>query len=227
MVAGLTLNDPPADAPNSPAVSTLPDRAPVPGVRGGDIICDAMIRKAIILLLSLATFVTGGLWVLSHLEWPGEWNISRFGVDIEHTPDCFSGSERPCWRVEHSDYYRFLTLAARLTKGRIRLMLFDPSLRMESEMIWQRRLAGLYIMSLDGGLCRALGIPLWMPFTLFAAYPVIAFIRGPLRRYRRRKRGRCIHCGYNLTGNVTGVCSECGEPIGNNTRKRAAALTAH
>ena len=24
---------------------------------------------------------------------------------------------------------------------------------------------------------------------------------------------RCTSCGYNLTGNVTGICSECGEPI--------------
>jgi hypothetical protein len=45
---------------------------------------------------------------------------------------------------------------------------------------------------------------------LFAAYPTIAFIRGPLRRWRRRRKGLCLACGYDLTGNVTGVCSECG-----------------
>ena len=55
--------------------------------------------------------------------------------------------------------------------------------------------------------------PLWMPFVLFAAYPTIACIRGPVRRYRRRKRGLCLTCGYNLTGNVSGVCSECGTEI--------------
>ena len=47
-------------------------------------------------------------------------------------------------------------------------------------------------------------------FIAFAAYPAIAFIRGPLRRWRRRKKGLCIGCGYNLTGNVSGVCPECG-----------------
>ncbi len=56
-------------------------------------------------------------------------------------------------------------------------------------------------------------IPFWMPFILFATYPTIAFIRCPLRRYRRRRIGLCIHCGYNLTGNTTGVCSECGVVI--------------
>ena len=54
-------------------------------------------------------------------------------------------------------------------------------------------------------------VPLWCPFALFAACPTITFIRGPLRRYRRRRRGLCLKCGYDLTGNVTGVCSECGE----------------
>ena len=44
-----------------------------------------------------------------------------------------------------------------------------------------------------------------------ALYPALAFLRGPLRRLRRRRQGRCVRCGYDLTGNVTGVCSECGE----------------
>ena len=53
-------------------------------------------------------------------------------------------------------------------------------------------------------------IPLWIPFVTFAAFPTIAFVRAPSRRYRRRKRGLCIGCGYNLTGNESGVCPECG-----------------
>lgn len=53
-------------------------------------------------------------------------------------------------------------------------------------------------------------IPIWFLALVFATYPTIAFIRGPLRRYRRRRNGLCIQCGYNLTGNTTGICSECG-----------------
>jgi len=56
-------------------------------------------------------------------------------------------------------------------------------------------------------------VPLWVPFILFSIYPAIAFIRSPYRRYRRRKKGLCLKCGYNLTGNVSGVCPECGEKI--------------
>lgn len=43
-----------------------------------------------------------------------------------------------------------------------------------------------------------------------AAYPLFVFIRGPLRRRRRRRRGLCLTCGYNLTGNTSGRCPECG-----------------
>lgn len=54
-------------------------------------------------------------------------------------------------------------------------------------------------------------LPLLPLFFLFASYPTIAFVRGPLRRWRRRRRGRCVKCGYDLTGNVSGVCPECGQ----------------
>ena len=56
-------------------------------------------------------------------------------------------------------------------------------------------------------------MPIWLPLAALAAYPTIAFIRGPVRRYRRRRRGLCLKCGYDLTSNVTGVCSECGTEV--------------
>ena len=45
---------------------------------------------------------------------------------------------------------------------------------------------------------------------------VAMVIQGGLVRRRRLLRvrsNRCIACGYNLTGNVSGVCPECGERI--------------
>jgi len=63
---------------------------------------------------------------------------------------------------------------------------------------------------LKGGGAKLLYMPLWIPFFLFAGYPTIAFIRGPVRRWRRRRTGLCQKCGYDLTGNVSGVCPECG-----------------
>ncbi|UCC29748.1 MAG: hypothetical protein JSU86_16275 [Phycisphaerales bacterium] len=51
---------------------------------------------------------------------------------------------------------------------------------------------------------------------VFALYPTLALIRGVVRnrrRWRRRRLGLCFRCGYNLTGNVSGVCPECGTKI--------------
>ena len=54
---------------------------------------------------------------------------------------------------------------------------------------------------------------LWLPVVVFLALPSFAFVRGPLLRHLRRKTGCCLKCGYDLTGNVSGVCSECGERV--------------
>ena len=48
---------------------------------------------------------------------------------------------------------------------------------------------------------------------LFATFPAVAFLmRGRRRRRYRRRHGLCIECGYDLTGNTSGVCPECAEP---------------
>ena len=52
-------------------------------------------------------------------------------------------------------------------------------------------------------------IPLWIPLV------AVAIPTGFLwRRERKRPRpGHCRSCRYNLTGNVSGVCPECGRKI--------------
>jgi hypothetical protein len=45
-------------------------------------------------------------------------------------------------------------------------------------------------------------------------YPLLTLMRGPIRRRRRQQRGWCIYCGYDLEGNVSGICPECGQPNG-------------
>jgi hypothetical protein len=75
----------------------------------------------------------------------------------------------------------------------------------ESRFSWLPR---LFFMTLPPG-----GVwvhwSLWQPLVVLAVISVLLF-----RLDRRRpKPGHCKSCGYNLTGNVSGVCSECGEPI--------------
>jgi hypothetical protein len=54
------------------------------------------------------------------------------------------------------------------------------------------------------------GCPPWFLVLLFGFYPALAFTLRSVRLRRRRRRNLCIHCGYDLTGNVSGICPECG-----------------
>jgi len=65
----------------------------------------------------------------------------------------------------------------------------------------------------NGGI-QAVAVPHWLLFVLLAAYPTFSFVRGPLRRWRRKRAGTCLKCGYNLTGNESGICPECGAKHG-------------
>jgi hypothetical protein len=50
----------------------------------------------------------------------------------------------------------------------------------------------------------------------FFGFPIISLIYAIVRTVQVRRppaRGLCVNCGYNLTGNTSGVCSECGTPI--------------
>lgn len=62
------------------------------------------------------------------------------------------------------------------------------------------------------GQIRAISAPGWLWILATAILPATWF--ALVRRYRRALRLHgCHRCGYNLTGNTSGVCPECGTPI--------------
>src|SRR2546423_7999114 len=75
-----------------------------------------------------------------------------------------------------------------------------------------REFLGVQYYDRDDGAngIRAVVVPLWAACALFAALPAVR-TPGIIRRGRmkRRARGQCGHCGYNLTGNASGICPEC------------------
>ncbi len=59
---------------------------------------------------------------------------------------------------------------------------------------------------------ESIRVPTWMLVAVFSLLPL--WREG--RRYAKRRRSRanlCVECGYNLTGNTTGVCPECGRNV--------------
>ncbi|HEX5228243.1 MAG TPA: hypothetical protein VFW44_11060 [Bryobacteraceae bacterium] len=53
--------------------------------------------------------------------------------------------------------------------------------------------------------------PLWPILIATAILPSTWLVKS----FRRPKRGHCPECSYNLTGNTSGVCPECGGRISN------------
>ncbi|HEY8748940.1 MAG TPA: hypothetical protein VIM11_13245 [Tepidisphaeraceae bacterium] len=54
-------------------------------------------------------------------------------------------------------------------------------------------------------------IPLWVISCLFAILPVLKALQTFMSRLQRND-GLCPVCSYNLTGNTSGICPECGTP---------------
>lgn len=59
------------------------------------------------------------------------------------------------------------------------------------------------------GQYRVVEISPWLPVVVFAILPVVAACRF-IQRRRHPPEGFCRACGYNLTGNTSGICPECG-----------------
>ena len=51
-------------------------------------------------------------------------------------------------------------------------------------------------------------MPFWIPVVLVGLPTVFLWLKD-----RRISPYHCQRCGYNLTGNVSGICPECGKPI--------------
>lgn len=56
-------------------------------------------------------------------------------------------------------------------------------------------------------------LPLWLPMMLVAVPAALLWcdeLRSLVRRWSTKLPRRCEQCRYDLTGNVSGVCPECG-----------------
>ncbi len=163
-----------------------------------------MIRKAVIVVLisvAVALLLIGGFDLMS------VWGIE--GLDsVEYEGSCLQPVQvgasfiRPCWTIR-----------------RLRIEGSFSGSALSPSVDWARRipLVGVFaywaMSDSKGRRYWEFATPGWVLLIMILAYPVGAFIRGPVRRWRRRRRGECLRCGYNLTGNLSGICPECGTEI--------------
>ncbi len=153
-----------------------------------------MMRKAIIVVLALGAVACSLGWLASRLV-PGERKFKTSGKAnhvFELQPGCL-----------------FVVQLKRVPPS-------TPTSPRKEVTLGRFRLFREFLMTDHGrgppSLCvRAISCPFWPGIILFAAYPTIVGVRGPLRRWRRRRRGCCTKCGYDLTGNTSGRCPECGK----------------
>ncbi|UCE59327.1 MAG: hypothetical protein JSU63_18025 [Phycisphaerales bacterium] len=171
-----------------------------------------MIRKIIIVVLLLGTVGAAFLWGIGYVNgWDvcdnSFWTI--IGLPATEGWNVIFWARREMLEVLCTAY---------VSNGEVMLTQY-PSWEMVRLPQLQLQFLGFRLESRwrPTGLAMAV-IPLWMPFTLFATYPGIALIRGRLRRWQRRRKGLCVSCGYNLTGNESGVCPECGCATESNNR---------
>ena len=159
-----------------------------------------MIRKAIIVVLTLGAV---GMFVLGGSSYFAATTFDWRTTDYDKLSVSVTNLAVSVWH-KHADY----------VLSDFHRTHFEYELRGTDDH-WRFRVNGWRRFEYDdflftGEQIRFVFFPFWVPAILFAAYPALAFIRGPLRRNRRRKRGLCMKCGYDLRGSPERKCSECG-----------------
>jgi hypothetical protein len=126
------------------------------------------------------------------------------------------------WEVQNSDRYQHVFGFADGKFG-VRWATHYPEDSTKPDGPWEIEFLGfllaysgsnrpLGVLQIHGPAYSVVG-PLWLAVLVLLLYPVATLIGRPLRRARRQRNRLCVQCGYNLTGNVSGRCPECGEAI--------------
>ena len=168
-----------------------------------------MVRRGIIILLAFATAATTTLFLVSFAE-VVRWKCHR----SQRRHVCIELRDGNVFlHYMYSDYEPFLDTIDEHEVGYQRWLGHYVVSHAESEHPWNPEEGESPTPMVTYAWSHRVGWPLAIFIVVLGAYPAIAFSRGPLRRWHRRRLGRCLKCGYDLSGNVSGVCPECGTPV--------------
>ena len=151
----------------------------------------------------LCIFQLAVIGLISLVFWPLSYSIHA-GANLS-----------PQWLDSHG------SISFRVRNGHCAASVFMPaaavSHSLHERLDWFEEGFGLEVGRCAGGgcnrqqyLCLEAGCPLWFPAMIFLSFPAYWVGFGPLRRIRRRARGHCEKCAYDLRGNESGICPECG-----------------
>jgi hypothetical protein len=107
------------------------------------------------------------------------------------------------------EYMTFVKKVAPMRKSSQRLLMIDLANGICKEKSW----AGFFVDVDSPPREIVLRLPLAAFALLFGLAPMIALCHRLRIRSRRMKQNLCLTCGYNLTGNLSGTCPECGKAI--------------
>lgn len=143
---------------------------------------------------SLFAFVGFSGEISDGAEWSCSTSVRNGGVDLTwYGKRCYCGELRPTHAPSCIE-----TSAASVTYS------FSPVFDERAGVLGIEWGKGWFF----GSGYANLSISYWTLLALFAPYPLFRAIRW----YRRRRRPGFCACGYDLTGNVSGTCPECGSP---------------
>jgi hypothetical protein len=157
------------------------------------------LASLVSLLLCVATVV---LWVRT-LQWNTfvayDATITARGVQWQYYVDTYEGTVHFA-RLMNADR------TSQLPGGKFRFLTFRITSR--SSLTGAR-----YWVATGAGYWRQhLTLPCWMIGVACAVLPGLRLIQQ-IRNARRASVGTCGHCSYDLTGNTSGICPECGTAV--------------
>ncbi len=168
-----------------------------------------MIRKTLLVMSLVLLVVTVGSWARSYwvsdvLAWVGQnWALSSSpdrGIIFIHVQWAAGG-------LPAFDWQRGFSHSAENPTTRAGLLHFG----------W------LWAWGPRSGRCL-LAFPTWLPAIICSILPCYVYLWVPLSHRHHRGQRLCLICGYNLTGNVSGVCPECGTEAETPDRRLASDL---
>lgn len=170
-----------------------------------------MIRKFIVGVLSLAAIWLTVMWIATFI-WPADYSLLHFfkKFDFQNVSRRQIRAGIVAWEL-NNPRRRFTVMF--LEKPNL-----DPSARplpARQFSFFSFHYSANHALTGNPNSPRMhiVAFPASTSVFIASAYPLFFLIRGPLRRLRRRRRGLCIKCGYNLTGAPQPRCPECGTNI--------------